>query len=662
MNMVLDARVSSGTLLKLACENDTIHASITSAVKKTGVLLYKHYNTCTPYGRIGNSFCINRGGNSLTMCYANPFALLWQASEKCKAFVPFLQACFGPSCRGTVVLNDDETKPGNALRPDKARAYTAVYWSFLEYPDWFRARCNLAWMPFGYILTRDLVKVGVSISELTKHVLNIFWAQDGHNFARLGIRLKCLEVVWHTELHFGAFLSDGKAQSEKCSHKGAQSKSPCTDCLNVVGRVDKADVRPYSVHITDPCFRRCIPHTFESYNIIAKLVEDAHKPEVSAADKNRIEMSTGLTYDVHGILWDAHTRSIARLPESLFADWQHVFVASGGVAQYECNQLVLVVCSRGIALQQLDEFARTVTLPKGHSKLPKSFFVDRVVAKPNKHMRGFAGEMLSVIHILGLYSDCVVKPTGSFPRHMLCFDKLRTVVDLLQSGDRVIDRLELLQRTNEEHSHLFAELYPLCTKNKLHSTNHVVASLKRFKRNLSCFATERKHKASKASAAFTYTQLGKSLIVRDLHAFFNDIAEPHAFEPIFLRPPVRALSSAIPELAGMFGVHMSVGEVCTSLSMSTSTGCFYKGDMMMWRQHSDGILRVGRAELFIRCQFHGAGKPCHTMFAQELAFERGSFWSARRLTPVIVPADFILRAVAFQFVGGLYRLVLPSVF
>ncbi len=66
-------------------------------------------------------------------------------------------------------------------------------------------------------------------------------------------------------------------------------------------------------------------------------------------------------------------RHIVSFPTSVYWDWMHCVVASGGIAQYELNQLVLSICGSGIPIEQLDEFAATIQWPHASAKLPKHF-------------------------------------------------------------------------------------------------------------------------------------------------------------------------------------------------------------------------------------------------------------------------------------------------
>ena len=111
--------------------------------------------------------------------------------------------------------------------------------------------------------------------------------------------------------------------------------------------------------------------------------------------------------------------------------------------------------------------------------------------------------MISAITVLSIYVDMVMKPIGALPKYVECFDALRGIVDILRMGPRAVELIEVLQRKVDVHHVLLLELYPECAKFKLHGMQHVCDSLRRCKLNLSCFATERRHRLSKRVATST---------------------------------------------------------------------------------------------------------------------------------------------------------------
>ena len=94
-------------------------------------------------------------GGTFSWLVANPFALLWVLG-KGPHFGRFLKEHIG-DITSRLAFYSDETTPGNVLRPDVAnrRKVQCIYWTFMEWPYWFRARPS-GWLPFGYVEVRGI--------------------------------------------------------------------------------------------------------------------------------------------------------------------------------------------------------------------------------------------------------------------------------------------------------------------------------------------------------------------------------------------------------------------------------------------------------------------------------------------------------------------------
>ena len=99
---------------------------------------------------------------------------------------------------------------------------------------------------------------------------------------------------------------------------------------------------------------------------------------------------------------------------------------------------------------------------------------------------------------------------------MACFDLLRNALDLLQLGDRVLSRLELMDQVLLEHHRAWKLIYQDMAVPKLHYVRHTVECMRTHGVNLSCFATERKHKFSKSIASFCFRRMTRSLLAHDI--------------------------------------------------------------------------------------------------------------------------------------------------
>ena len=116
--------------------------------------LHAAAQTETPYGDVAQTMTIA----GMNFPFINPFAFLHAATLLSARFAEFLQERRGDATCLQVMLYTDEVVPGNNLRPDYARAYWAVYWQFMEYPDWFRVRHG-AIHNFMQIQCKDVARV-----------------------------------------------------------------------------------------------------------------------------------------------------------------------------------------------------------------------------------------------------------------------------------------------------------------------------------------------------------------------------------------------------------------------------------------------------------------------------------------------------------------------
>ena len=176
----------------------------------------------TPYGKIVKTFEVDR----LTIRYICPLAFLHQACSSSKHFAnTFVGACVGNV--GRVSLYVDEVTLGNALRPDKGRAYQAVYWSLLDMPSWVHERCATGWFTAFYVQTTSLRNANVSISKLLLAFMRVVWnpTPGEWNAATIGIRLPFQGSLAHVKLKFTCFWLTAWLSKKYCRHWGPVQKS-----------------------------------------------------------------------------------------------------------------------------------------------------------------------------------------------------------------------------------------------------------------------------------------------------------------------------------------------------------------------------------------------------------------------------------------------------
>ena len=466
--------------------------------------LHKWDSAVTPYGNLYQALQIG----TQTIDRLNPFGFLWLLAKLDDRLAAFLEKHLGgKQCR--IAFYCDGVKPGNVLRPDSGREFEAVYWTFMEFPDFFRTRSAFGWLPLCFVERHRLKDVPGGMSAVAKEVVQSFWpaSDDKFNFNTTGVIIPVQGREAHIRAQFGCWLADEKAINEIVHCKGASGIKPCISCKNVVNRTE-VESDEYLVHISCPDVARFDRHSHLSMTAMVQEL-NTKRPTATAKEFAFLEKALGLVYSEHAFVFDDYCQSIARFPDTIFWDWMHCLVASGGIAQYQLNQLVLECKRAGVAIADLDAFCKNVSVPSSCSKLRHTFFEDRVVLGSGSHIKAFASEMMSAIPIVGLFLDVVLKPTGKLVDHVHCFDKLRMIIAHIARGDRAVQDSDTIMVLLQEHHILYHRLYPDCVKPKLHYLKHAVECIKKFGCNMNCFSPERKHKEAKAIAAYSFkTVLG----------------------------------------------------------------------------------------------------------------------------------------------------------
>jgi hypothetical protein len=155
---------------------------------------------------------------------------------------------------------------------------------------------------------------------------------------------------------------------------------------------------PYLVHLHSHEYEKLDRHTFETYSETAERTRRVVVGD--PASLGEPEKAHGIKWDPHGVLWDTEVFRRLQPPRCQYPDWMHHFCASGGLAQYELNGIVMELVAYGVTLEQIDRWIADVHVPNGMTKLKKTFFRDRVVQRAGRHIKAFASEVLSAVMLL----------------------------------------------------------------------------------------------------------------------------------------------------------------------------------------------------------------------------------------------------------------------
>ena len=599
-------------------------------------------------GPIMRSMTIKLTGSEnpeIDWCFLHPCALLHGLCKACPGLGDLLRNVG----EQRVAVYMDEIKPGNVLRPDPGQSVAMWYWTLMDFPAWYLSR-NEGWFYFAAFPSKLIDKVDGGYSFLFAKMMEIFFqVEEPFNF-HSGFPCMSTAGIFICQGSFGGLLSDEKSITSMWSLRGASGTKPCCFCQNVVGHMTRAQVQtnPWLVHYSCCFTNKFSKHTSSTFRDMRDRLEavSGNKKEC-----NRMGQAFGLQFKQLGILWHPSLREMVCPVKHTYYDWMHVLVASGGVAQYECNELLKIIKGQGISLQQVDLFASQLVLPKRYNKLPKTFFQDRVNFDDNTCLRCFAADMLVCIQTLVLFNDIVLEPLGILTEHRQCFQWLADIVDILTQGPWALEFLPELSVTIAKHNDLYFKLYPDCCKPKYHWLFHVPENLKTFQVNLSCFNPERKHRATKAIASHVFNQhLQHHVTMRIAHATLLHFDEGKVCKETFLDGPKRSVDD---------GIVFESNEIMSLQSarrLVTATGSVSVGDCVF----DHGMARVMFPQKFLEVKFMSGRNKFICQAACHKHIEKTMFEGC--YTEILVDWESTFRVVPFTLrANGLIHACLQAV-
>ena len=193
------------------------------------------------------------------------------------------------------------------------------------------------------------------------------------------------------------------------------------------------------------------------------MLEDLETAEGATIAEH--EKVSGLNYQPTELLWCHEVRKHLRFPYVIYWDHMHCLTASGGVAGYIVNQMVLRFCAAlKMELAEWDDFHMKL---EGIPRLRKDFFMTRIVNDARAHMRGFAADCLSAMTVIGLFILMVVLPQKftAMNREIKCFSHMFIILQILRRGNPA--DLPRLKQEIRLHHLLFIMVFPQCVKPKL---------------------------------------------------------------------------------------------------------------------------------------------------------------------------------------------------
>lgn len=227
-----------------------------------------------------------------------------------------------------------------------------------------------------------------------------------------------------------------------------------------------------------------------------------HGAEKACADKRR-RLLTSQNYDVDALLFEDTLRAVVKPVDHCLRDWMHTFV-SGGVAGTETARLVHALQGEGYTTAQVTRYMAQYVLPKRNGKVSKDWLGAGRILEDQMRLAS-ASDLLTIVPLLDEFMTEVVQPHGQLEEHRKCFAKLRIVLDLCCLGsEAAAERVAQLQLAIEQHAEQYKALFPDFTKPKFHHALHLPEHIRFVGKLLSCWVTERKHRAVKAAAQWHF--------------------------------------------------------------------------------------------------------------------------------------------------------------
>ena len=475
----------------------------------------EHCAAETPYGRVVQTMELP-SDPPVKWSFAHPLALLYHLSVLNAAFGDLMATAMRPGRPLTLILYMDEITPGNPLRPEKSRTLQAIYWAFLEWPQYILQRVA-AWPCFGVLRSTIAESLDGKMSEFMKIVLHVFFPAEGPSLHRgLSIRIGPERTVIVTG-KFGGFLADEKAHKEVSCTMGASGIKVCIACKNVCHRVP-LDI----LHANGLVGTNCIDPSLFDVHTDESIFETAdHVAAIAAAspdDLDDLQTAVGVKHIPTGLLYDPdlRARGVYRPVTNMMRDWMHVYL-NNGVANshiYELLQVLKTEC--GIVKSTVQAYMSAFTLPKKRGTVSTAWLGDNRIKKKPRAVASFAGIMLTMVPLIRAFLEDVVAPMGMIEDHVQCFRHLTNIVAILALGsDHAMNHMGRLAHEILSHAKLFVELYPHNIKPKFHMAMHLVTDFIRIGKCLSTFVTERKHRMTKKAALHVFRHL-EVTVLRDL--------------------------------------------------------------------------------------------------------------------------------------------------
>ena len=297
---------------------------------------------CTPYGNVLAYRSLETLEGPHEWEYVDPFALLSAACTRSPLFNNFLVHSLRNEPK--LVLYTDEFVRGNPLHPTMPTEVTGFYWTFANFPYWWRARKN-GWFYLGLLHQATIRSLPSGLSSMVQHILRIFFKGTFNMATGIVIETPSKNLFRIAVPHVDAFLQDLKAHQHTYNVSGASGTRCCWLCHNIYKTHGDCELdlsaHPSQKHFAKAKWADCKLHTAENYWAMTETLDRA-KVDFQKARQNYkmklLQQSLGLSHDPMSLLWNKELRPFYDPVRSSYIDSTHCLTASGGVAQYHMHR------------------------------------------------------------------------------------------------------------------------------------------------------------------------------------------------------------------------------------------------------------------------------------------------------------------------------------
>ena len=205
----------------------------------------------------------------------------------------------------------------------------------------------------------------------------------------------------------------------------------------------------------------------------------------------------GIKFDPHALPFDIELRQIYKPVSSVYWDWMHVYLTSSGLMQYHLNEMFLDIQSEGVTLSALGQMMAVFVRSNRTQlrQLSENYIQKHVIQKRGEHMKGFAGEMVTVLIFLNYFCVRTLVPERKLVDKSRAICMAYGIIMLLRTGDDAVRRAAELERMILEYHKTLETLYSRdILKIKAHLQHHLPRCMSTVGFGLSCWSNERRNR------------------------------------------------------------------------------------------------------------------------------------------------------------------------